>query len=295
MKRWIVLLLCILLTGCVQTYDGPVEEKLVLTSCVYESYYQPTPQSASQVWCTTEERYTYDIYGNRAQVRKYQDGELTNEERSRFDDRGNRISTDYIDHTGWFPLAVSHEESTFDEENRRTSFTQRDFWFREEYSYQFRYEGDRTTTTFRSDGRETISWDQQVLDEAGRVQKQLGNGGYWSQFFYDAAGNNIRKEQWENETLLRYYEYTYDDQGRMLSHAGYQGDGTPLLHNTYSYEEFDSYYTVTMHRQDGLRTEEQYSTEGNLVTVTDYDSTGNILAQKRCYYDHIEVPKEGSP
>ncbi len=295
MKKLLMLLLCLLLAGCAEVYDGPVEEKRVLSSVGTEHYYSiPAPDQTvtTTLWYTTTERYTYDIYGNRAQVREYRDQELVREQRHTFDDRGNLTSTTYIDHTDWIPLPVSYEKHTYDAENRRTSMTHRDRWYREQYRYQFLYEGNRITTTYIADGRESITWSEELLDEQGRLQKDLDSDGSERRYFYDDAGNNIRLEHWAEGVLVRYSEYTYDDRSRMLSNTNWEADGTIRSQLSYSYEDHDYGYNVTQNNHTGTTRVYEYNTLEELITVTVYDSSGAILMQQRYGYDLIEIPKE---
>ncbi len=287
MKRWIALALCLLLTGCASTYDGPVEEKRVLSRCTTE-YYHVLGEEADVSW----KSYTYDIYGNRAQVREYEDSKLTQERRYTYDERGNPITCATISHTGRFPHTVQRTESTYDAENRLTSHTVRDFWFRELYRYHYRYEGGRTTITRVEQGQEYVSWEEKYLDDAGQVQKVLSSAGSERRCFYDDAGNPIRVEQWEEGQLYGTTLRTFDDQGRVLQYQDYDAAGALLNQTDYTYTQLEFSYTITSRFQDGTSRVEEFRPDGEPITIEYRDAQGQVTLRQFYIYDTIEVPKE---
>ncbi len=306
MKKRILLALCLLLlTGCAQSYDGPTEEKRVLSKVTSE--WMPFGDWSS---IPSRTEYAYDIYGNRARVMEYRENELTSETRSRFDEEGRVISSQYIDHTAWIPHTTCRETWEYDDQGRILEQSQWEGWFKLIYRTETVYDdlGGHTRTYTQSDGRtditvHTVTRNEQGLvatstyggdithyeyDEAGRLIK-LVTADSVTCIVYDERGNEIHRETTSPEGTY-VSDQTYDDQGRPLTARYWGTDGEIYNDTVYVYDDYG--YTCTQTRRDGDSRQETYNSLGELLTVLDIGKDGQVHREEHYFYDTIEVPAQ---
>ncbi len=292
MKKCLSLLLCILLlTGCANIYDGPVQKERVLSQKTSYHYYY-----LDEAY-TTRERYDYDINGNLARVLSYntqllESEKLSWETRTRYDDQGRKTSETGIDHSGWFSHATQRESYTYDDQGRVLTHTYRDFWGRMTNETAYAYDGatEKRTYTSVNDGVTSVSSYTQFYNEAGLPEKLQAEDGDENRYFYDGRGNLTRREDWVEGKLYSTAQWEYDEQDRQICFTACDAYGALQIQLFYEYD--DTNRTMTRTNSDGSKRVEQYDENGDLVTVTDYDSDGEPQMEEHYFYDYIEVPAD---
>ncbi len=284
MKKGIIFILCILLlTSCADTYDGPTQEKLVLTeyqTCHYSPFWE------GEVMLETRTTYVYDIYGNRVQEMDYRDGELSTVTKLRYDDRGNLIEEITWDHSGWIPHINRRRKQTFDEQNRLLSLSYYDMWGRKTSESTYTHDDEaRTQTWSNGEGDTQITW----YDENGSEVRQV-LGIYETVYEYDDRGNRIGWQSFENGEPSDSYKARYDDQDRQIWGGRYDKDGNLESETTYVYN--DEEHTLSYDKGDGGRRIECYTPDGRPSYIEDYDRDGNLSMVQIYTYRDIQVPKK---
>ncbi len=289
MKKLVSLLLCILLlSGCVETYDGPTENKAVLSK-ILTTYHDPTGED-SQYGRTD---YAYDIYGNQVmeldfRLRFHDEKEEPHLKTVRtFDENGNCIRQRQYDVSGLFPRKTVDVRYEYDEQGRMISCQEAG---EPRYSWTAVYDDEKRTLTATYAHAVSVSF----FDEHGNTIRQetvFENGDTSGIIFeFDAQGNRIsaRYEETVGTTL---HAYTYDDQGRVLTMTQTTAEGTELLFR-YEYPEG----CMIQYNRDGTKIVTSYNDDGSIHHRYYTDSTDHVTQDVMYYYTEIQVPaKEVSP
>lgn len=288
MKKLLILLLCILLlSGCAVTYDGPTETVLVLTEYQVTHYYS---FSFSDGAYTSRTAFAYDIYGNQASSRDYDDDALNSVANYRYDDRGNRISETLWDHSGWIPYIERRIKQTYDDQDRVLERIYYDTWGRETGRSSYIYDdADRTMTWSNSEGDQVITYYDEKGLELRTVSTGVG-GSYETIHAYDDQGNRISWYSTKDGAVWGRYEAGYDDQGRQLWGTHYDENGDRTSHITLTYD--DEQHTTTRIDNDGDRRITYYDADGNIQLIEDYDAEGELTMTQQYFYREIRVPAD---
>ena len=284
MKKLICLLLCLLLTGCAATYDGPTESKTVLSK-ILTTYYDPTGGDCQ--YGRTD--YAYDIYGNQVMELEYR---IRTEDETEepylktlraFDENGNITRQRQYDVSGLFPKKLADIRYEYDEKGRMTAHLDQ---MEEQYSWTAVYDDEAKTMTCTYPHAVSVSY----FDDRGNTIRQetvFENGDTSGIIFeFDANGNRIsaRYEETVGTTL---HAYTYDDQGRVLTMTETTDGGTELL---FRYEYRDD--CTIQYNYDGTKIVTTYNDDGSEHYRYYTDSTDHVTKDSMCYYTEIQVPAE---
>ena len=288
MKKLICLLLCLLLTGCAATYDGPMESKTVLSK-ILTTYYDPTGGDCQ--YGRTD--YAYDIYGNQVMELEYR---IRTEDETEepylktlraFDENGNITRQRQYDVSGLFPKKLADIRYEYDEKGRMTAHLDQK---QEQYSWTAVYDDEAKTMTCTYPHAVSVSY----FDDRGNTIRQetvFENGDTSGIIFeFDANGNrtSARYEETGGTTL---HAYTYDDQGRVLTMTQTTAEGNKEL---FRYEYRDD--CTIQYNPDGTRIVTTCNADGSEHYRYYTDSTDHITQDSMCYYTEIQVPaKEETP
>ena len=287
MKKLLPLLLALLLlAGCAQTYDGPTEEKPMLTEYTITHYY--VYSDWDQVHYTDRTLYAYDIYGNRVRSMEYRDDELQSVTSFRYDDRGNEVSRTEWDRSGWIPKFSSRTRRTYDGQDRVLSYESYNLWGRMESGSYYSYDDRQGIRTYRDETGEVLqtTW----YDENGCDIRQVA-GEYETVYQYDDQGNPTGWISYKNGQLYDRYEARYDEKGRQIWGGRYEADGTLTSQTEYVFD--DEAHTMTLQYPDGRVRYEYYNADGRPVLIEDYNSEGKLSFVQRYTYQNILVPVKG--
>lgn len=280
MKKLIAIVLCLLLlAGCAETYDGPTELKSVRDSRE-ENYMDEDGNIYETLW----EEYSYDIHGRLATVIETRDDEPTLRTVYRYYEDGTRKSETQYDLTGWFPRMILHAKYTYDDQGRQTSLVQ---WHGWEKMEQFTtYDDENHTVTTEFTGGRTIAY----LDEEGR--------GLRSETVYDSGRTELRENEFQGQTTItRWYlngeldtmwEYTYDEQGRLLTWYETK-DGKRELVQSWEYGEGCE---ICYDETTGEATTTGYNDDGTVKAIVETDENDQIIRHVIYRYTDIRVPAE---
>lgn len=285
-KLFPLLLALLLLAGCAVTYDGPTEEKPMLTEWTVTHYYN-TP-GWEQEPDTSRTLYAYDIHGNMARSMEYQADKLHSVSNYRYDDRGNVISQTTWDHSGWFPKFHDRTEQTYDGQDRCLSYVSCNFWGGQEYGSWYSYDDTQGICICRDENGEVLqtTW----YDEMGNEIRHV-SGNSETVYEYDDRGNCTRWVSYTDGVPDLRYEYRYDDQGRQVWGGRYDADGKLVSEFEYAYD--DEANTMTYTRPDGWVRCEYYNADGQTVLIEDYDEEGRLSMVQRHTYQNIRIPVKG--
>lgn len=285
MKKLLSLCLCILLLcGCAATYDGPTEGEYVLTEEL-ETHY-----AFDRISYTSRTTYAYDIYGNLVQEKQYRNDELETVIRYRYDDRGNRISERYWDHSKLIPLPRSTTKSTYDDQNRMLTAIYRNGWGRKTGTYTYTYDDEANSYVWESDSGERSTY---YLDENGKTLRLLASNGYEYIYEYDDLGNHIRTRTYESGALHSTFECRYDDRGRRIWECHYDAAGKMERETSYEYD--DEALTCTTPLSWGVQYS-YYDPDGRILRTEKYEHDGTLSDVTEYTYQMIQVPaKEETP
>lgn len=285
MKKIFAFLLCVLLlTGCAATYDGPTETKEVLTEYEVRHYSPFFDDSEVDI---NRSVYAYDIYGNRVRELEYDNGELAQETRTKYDEQGNEVSQTFIDHTGWIPLIERRTKQTYDEQGRVLSYTSYDFWGRKNGESLYTYDDVEHTMTWSNGSGDSVIY---YYDEDGVQLRDVSNDGYETIYQYDERGMRIGWTSTKDGEFFSRYEAGYDEQDRLIWGIHYDENGAVASRVTYTYD--DEAHTKTIARPDGGTRIEYSDAEGRIHLIEDYDSEGELSMVQQYFYRGILVPAE---
>lgn len=285
MKKLIALTLSLLLlAGCAApaVYDGPTESAWVLTESRTTYYNAVTGESQ-----TMGRNHSYDGFGNEIRTRFYSDGELTDEVKRIYDDRGNCIREVQWEQFWIFSYPISRTDYTYDDQNRPLTVT---------YRNGFGFKTGGSTYTY-DDEANTITWngtyDTQIkyLNENGdpiRVVTYSHPAGMEIEtlYEYDEQGRKTKTLEYRDGILRTTTQTRYDDQGRILEDIWYDTDGTILLSNTYLY---DGNTVITLDEQ-GNKGVKTLRPDGQVETQENYGPDGKLLGRTENIYTQIQVP-----
>ena len=287
MKKLLPLLLVLLLlAGCAETYDGPTEEKPMLTEWSV-THYNNTPGWESEPY-TNRTLYAYDIHGNMARYMEYQSDKLHSVTNFRYDDRGNNISEITWDHSGWFPKFHDRAEQTYDEQDRCLSYVWYNFWGGQESGIWYSYDDAQGICTCRDESGELLctSW----YDEKGNEIRYVSDSSE-AVYEYDDRGNCTGWVSYKNGIPIERYESRYDEQNRQIWGGRYDADGNLISQTEYVYD--DEAGTMTCTSPDGRVRCEYYNADGQRVRIEDYDENGRLTMVQRYTYQNIRIPVKG--
>ena len=287
MKKLLPLLLALLLlAGCAETYDGPTEEKPMLTEWSV-THYNNTPGWESEPY-TNRTLYAYDIHGNMARSMEYQSDKLHSVTNFRYDDRGNNISAITWDHSGWFPKFHDRTEQTYDEQDRCLSYVWYNFWGGQEGGIWYAYDDEQGIRFCRVESGEILqtTW----YDETGKDIRQVADDSE-TVYEYDDRGNCTGWVSYKNGIPIERYESRYDEQDRQIWGGRYDADGNLISQTEYVYD--DEAGTMTCTRPDGWVRCEYYNADGQRVRIEDYDENGRLTMVHRYTYQNIRIPVKG--
>ena len=287
MKKLLPLLLALLLlAGCAETYDGPTEEKPMLTE-LSVTHYNNTTGWESEPY-TNRTLYAYDIHGNMARSMEYLSDKLHSITNFRYDDRGNNISAITWDHSGWFPKFHDRTEQTYDEQDRCLSYVWYNFWGGQESGIWYSYDDAQGICTCRDESGELLhtSW----YDEKGNEIRYVSDSSE-TVYEYDDRGNCTGWVSYKNGQPYDRYEARYDDQDRQFWGGYYDADGNLSNHTEFVYDSEAN--TKTHFKKDGSIRVEYYHADGRISMTEDYNAEGKLSFVQRYTYQNILIPVKG--
>lgn len=285
MKKILALILAIgLLAGCAATYDGPTETKQMLTEYEVRHY---SPFFGDEYIEIDRSVYAYDIYGNRVRELEYDNGELAQETRTKFDEQGNEVSRTVIDRTGWFPKIEYRSKRTYDEQGRVLSYTSYDMWGRKNGESLYVYDDEANTMTWSNDYGDEVTY---YYDEEGKQLRDVSNDGYETIYEYDERGNRTGWSSTKDGKFFSRYEAGYDEQNRQIWGIRYDENGAQESKTTYTFD--DEAHTMTTVKPGGGTRIEYYDGEGRIYLIEDYDPEGELSMVQQYTYRDIRVPAD---
>lgn len=287
MKKILAIFLCILLlTGCAATYDGPTEEKPMLSEYQVTHYYGFFGWDEEQ--SVSRSVYAYDIYGNRVRTLEYDEGELAQETRTTYDEEGRELTRTVIDRTGWFPKIEYRSKQTYDEQGRVLSYTSYDMWGRKNGESLYVYDDEQNSMTWSNDSGDEVTY---YYDAEGKQLRDVSNNGYETVYQYDERGNRTGWSSTKDGAFFSRYEAGYDEQNRQIWGIRYDENGAQEAKTTYTYD--DEAHTLTIGKDDGGTRIEYSDAEGRIHLIEDYDSEGEISMVQQYTYRDIRIPANG--
>lgn len=288
-------LVCLLLTGCGQSYDGETVEKQVVTSMTSEFWYDGI---FDQIHTTSVREYGYDEYGRRTYEKWISDGETISSSRYFWSRDGLECTEISFDHQGWIPWPYARVKEVYDENGKVREKTMYKFFTvsqRSIYSYD---DAGNLIRLEATDGEGNLEILQEYTwDENGNRLRttDLSPDGIQSivEYTYDETGNQTGWYSRENGVLQEYVETTYDEQGRKVFSARYDGNGERLHYWEYTYSD-DGLEMTTSY--SGERTSIDYYNEaGQCFRIETYDNDGNLTGVTNYTYETIQVNQKPNP
>lgn len=283
MKKLITLSLAILLlAGCAPAvYEGPTETAWVLTEMTTTHFNAVTGEPQTMHWT-----HSYDSFGNEVCTHFFSDGELTEEYKRTYDDRGNCIREVKWNHFWVFSYPVSRTDRTYDEQDRLLTVT---------YRNGFGFKTGADTYTY-DDEAHTVTWDgtydtrTTYLNENGdliRVVTYSRPAGMEieTRYEYDDRGRNTKITEYYDGVHSSTSVCSWDNLDRTLEYTIYDADGTLVLQTNWLYEE----NTVTSWDSNGNRTIETLRPDGQVAMQESYDRDGNLTARSEYTYTEIQI------
>ena len=293
LKRMLsLLLICLLLTGCGQRYDGATVEKQVITSMASESWYDGI---FDQIHTTSVREYGYDEYGRRTYEKWISDGETISSSRYFWSRDGLECTEVTWDHQGWIPWPSSRVKEVYDEQGNRVEQIVYDFFTVSQRSiYNYDDAGNLIRMEILNGDGSLYALQEYTYDKNGNQLKtvDLSEPGKEriTEHTYDDHGNETGWYYYENGSLQEYVEYLCDDQGRTVFSARYNGLGEQQNYWEYSYSADGSSMTTSY---SGEKTRIDYYDESGLpVRVETYDAEGNLFDVTTYTYETVQVPVE---
>ncbi len=284
--KWLIFLLCLLLTGCGQTYDGPTREVRVLLKQEFFDLKGEEPVSEFLVV------NSYDIYGNLARTTTQQRDYVKQVKNYRYDDQGREVASTTWELRWGIPIFRDRRDTIYDDQGRVLRKTVRPLDFREGYHYDYTYADGVTTMTQTDRDGNLVAYQEEHWDDQGRPVKNVYKD-YEYRFYYDEAGKRIREERVDDGTVTYWSDRTYDAQGRLLTQSYPSAQGE-LRTNRWTYD--DGAHTVTLHRWNGCVTVEHYNEYGEHYYTAEYNDRGILTGEEYHTYGFIQVPgEEGTP
>jgi hypothetical protein len=108
-------------------------------------------------------------------------------------------------------------------------------------------------------------------------------------YTYDEQGNQLSWHYYENDLLLEYVQTHYDDQGRILFSARY--DGTGYLRHGWEYRYNDAAGTSAVQFTDGSISTSYYDDQDRIIRIEQQYPDGTLESEQTYTYEDIEVLK----
>lgn len=254
MKKLFPLLLCILLlTACAIPSHSPTVEITVPVLRTVE-------HGSDGEFSGEQTVYTYDSYGNLAQMLTYHKYQYVYKTIYTYNEQGNLVKEVTWDMGNWFNLdSYYHElphrthrtEYTYDDQNRLVSEAGESYGDHFEYSY--------------------------IYDDEAQTQTTLYNGEVLWTTTYDELSRDGRS----------YPLNEYDDLGRPLR-KGYEGESQPDWKEEWEYlDENGSYHYYYYSSLDSTHI---LDAQGNEIEIIEYQPNGNeIRSRETTVYQTISV------
>ncbi len=278
MKRCLLLALCLLLlTGCAQSYDGPMEEKRVLLREEHASFSGDTRR------ITHTSEYQYDLYGNQVLI-----GVGNSSVKITYDDQGRQIRCT----NGSIPFFSTRQSYTYDDQGRLLTETYRPVRFWYGYTYTYQYEERKQTMTLTNWLGMVRYTEETYYDAAGNTLRQVLNE--WEYHYtYDDQGHMLTARSYWNGEPETLNEYTYDDQGRLIQ------DVCTTLSRASATEitrvEYDDVQGTVTTTTGTDRTVEYYNEFGERYRISTYKDD-ELTLETLFHYGTIQVAaKEETP
>jgi len=289
------LLICLLLAGCGQRYDGETVEKQVVTSMSSETWHDG---AFDQFRSTSTREYGYDEYGRMTYYKWIVSGETAFSSRYFWSRDGLECTEVTWDHQGWIPWPSSRVKEVYDEKGNRVEQIVYDFFTVSQRSiYNYDDAGNLIRMEILNGDGSLYALQEYTYDENGNQLKtvDLSEPGREriTEHTYDDSGNETGWYYYENGSLQEYVEYLCDDQGRAVFSARYNGLGEQQNYWEYSYSADGSSMTTSY---SGEKTRIDYYDESGLpVRVETYDAEENLFDVTTYTYETIQVPKDPNP
>lgn len=296
MKRILsVFLICLLLTGCGQGYEGETVPKQVVTSMTTEYWYDAP---FDQFHTTSIQEYDYDEYGRLISEKWITNGETALSSRYFWSGDGRECTQWHFDHQGLIPWPDSRVKEVYGENGKVTerivyelfSVSQRSIYNYDDADNLIRLE------TTDGEGNTTILQEYRCDENGNRIMTiDMSEPGMEriTEYSYDSDGNQIGWRYTENGALVEYVESFYDDQGRSTFSARYNALGEQQYYWEYSYSADGSSMTTSY---SGERSRIEYFDGSALpIRIENYDGDGNLTGITTYTYGTIQVPKEPNP
>lgn len=203
-----------------------------------------------------------------------------------------------------------YAEYTYDEKGRSLTYT--DYHSLMEDWYEYSYDDDRNTVTYREPIEQyyggqvsfgyrdlDVDWVESVSDSDGNLlsfRYYDENGAYVScDYTYNNSGNTLTYMEYSSDgTVYSYqeYSYTFDDVGNILTCTVYGADGEEGNRVEYTYEDGENTEKIiTMPSGGYFRYKMTYTDEGEELTSRQYyseDGMSEVLVQSEEYTYHSD-------
>ena len=223
------------------------------------------------------EEYEYDINGNCIKsIQQYPEGTCEGYIEYQYDEEGRKIEeSEYSGDGTWYETQKwqYNEMGIIIKVDVEQLYVDEEYW--REYVYDENSRLVKIVAYTGSDGnyRETGVCTTYVYDDAGNVleESMFDSINEWTtKYTYNELGQNISMAKYRNsEELKEYYEYEYDENGRLVKKYA-------------KYQDSDTFYTYT---------EYEYDEEGLLIEENVYSMDGELKANesKKYYYEHLSI------
>ena len=290
-----VFLICLLLNGCGGTEPGELSQKQVVTAVTSEFWHD---MSFEQLHLTNQHAYDYDEYGRLVYEKWITNGETSFTSRYFWSRDGLECTEISFDHQKLIPWPSSRVKEVYDENGKEVEKIVYEFFSVSQRSISNYDDAGKLIRLEVTDGDGSMTILQEyTYDERGNQLKtvDLSEAGKEcvTEYTYDENGNQLSWHYRENGVLQEYVEIAYDDQGRKVFSARYDGSGEQKHYWEYTYSADGR--TVTTSYSGERTTIDYYEESGLLVRSESYDADGNLTSVSTYTYETNQVKQEPNP
>ena len=289
----LVALLMTLLTGCVEDLIDRITDILPLptesdTQPNHQTLPQPSAVSTTPTTAPTEPQIRYEkqtVYLCVRQVMEQWDGSGTTEQKHTYDEYGNRIRSDNVSYGGWQEFSYDEWGHVLTQQNYNSAGTAGG-----KYVYEYDDQGRMTSMCYYSANSSLFSQHTYVYQEDGRLSLEIEkytDEEYRYEYTYSEDGRTCKVDCYLNNEPNGHETKNYNESGQEIESNSYQKDGSWAFRKTTEYDAQGRVVLEWNYHSNEL--------QADYDVIYTYDENGLLVFKDVSYYYGYGMTYEYEP